>query len=165
MASRKGVEPLTPGLGNLCSIQLSYRDNLPRSRCLSGTRPSRTDDMLMIRLAFSDQEHRIRNPALYPAELRGLWRVLSKIRQIFKPEVGSGPQVARNWPAPITELIVVRVHRPPPSLGQLRIARSEATSARRRTKREKSFLDRPRFWSGTPFSSVTKMIMSINSII
>ncbi len=26
MASRKGVEPLTPGLGNLCSIQLSYRD-------------------------------------------------------------------------------------------------------------------------------------------
>lgn len=27
MASRKGVEPLTPGLGNQCSIQLSYRDN------------------------------------------------------------------------------------------------------------------------------------------
>ncbi len=26
MASRKGVEPLTPGLGNLCSILLSYRD-------------------------------------------------------------------------------------------------------------------------------------------
>lgn len=26
MASRKGIEPLTPGLGNLCSILLSYRD-------------------------------------------------------------------------------------------------------------------------------------------
>ena len=26
MASRKGFEPLTPGLGNLCSILLSYRD-------------------------------------------------------------------------------------------------------------------------------------------
>ena len=26
MASRRGLEPLTPGLGNLCSIQLSYRD-------------------------------------------------------------------------------------------------------------------------------------------
>jgi endonuclease YncB( thermonuclease family) len=31
MASRKGIEPLTPGLGNLCSILLSYRDqNAPR---------------------------------------------------------------------------------------------------------------------------------------
>lgn len=27
MASRKGFEPLTPGLGNLCSILLSYGDN------------------------------------------------------------------------------------------------------------------------------------------
>ena len=27
VASRKGVEPLTPGLGNLCSILLSYRDH------------------------------------------------------------------------------------------------------------------------------------------
>jgi (4S)-4-hydroxy-5-phosphonooxypentane-2,3-dione isomerase len=27
MASRRGLEPLTPGLGNLCSIQLSYRDS------------------------------------------------------------------------------------------------------------------------------------------
>jgi endonuclease YncB( thermonuclease family) len=26
VASRRGLEPLTPGLGNLCSIQLSYRD-------------------------------------------------------------------------------------------------------------------------------------------
>jgi hypothetical protein len=26
LASRKGIEPLTPGLGNLCSILLSYRD-------------------------------------------------------------------------------------------------------------------------------------------
>lgn len=26
LASRKGIEPLTPGLGNLCSIRLSYRD-------------------------------------------------------------------------------------------------------------------------------------------
>ena len=26
LASRKGFEPLTPGLGNLCSILLSYRD-------------------------------------------------------------------------------------------------------------------------------------------
>lgn len=26
MASRKGFEPLTPGLGNLCSILLSYRE-------------------------------------------------------------------------------------------------------------------------------------------
>src|SRR5271154_1784817 len=26
MASRRGLEPLTPGLGNLCSILLSYRD-------------------------------------------------------------------------------------------------------------------------------------------
>jgi hypothetical protein len=26
VASRKGFEPLTPGLGNLCSILLSYRD-------------------------------------------------------------------------------------------------------------------------------------------
>ena len=28
LASRKGIEPLTPGLGNLCSIRLSYRDHL-----------------------------------------------------------------------------------------------------------------------------------------
>ena len=27
MASRRGLEPLTPGLGNLCSILLSYRDS------------------------------------------------------------------------------------------------------------------------------------------
>ena len=27
LASRRGLEPLTPGLGNLCSIQLSYRDS------------------------------------------------------------------------------------------------------------------------------------------
>ena len=26
LASRKGFEPLTPGLGNLCSILLSYRE-------------------------------------------------------------------------------------------------------------------------------------------
>jgi hypothetical protein len=26
VASRKGFEPLTPGLGNLCSILLSYRE-------------------------------------------------------------------------------------------------------------------------------------------
>ena len=26
VASRKGIEPLTPGLGNLCSILLSYRE-------------------------------------------------------------------------------------------------------------------------------------------
>ncbi len=26
VVSRKGIEPLTPGLGNLCSILLSYRD-------------------------------------------------------------------------------------------------------------------------------------------
>jgi hypothetical protein len=26
MASRAGLEPATPGLGNLCSILLSYRD-------------------------------------------------------------------------------------------------------------------------------------------
>src|ERR1700724_1626652 len=30
MASRRGLEPLTPGLGNLCSIQLSYRDPIDR---------------------------------------------------------------------------------------------------------------------------------------
>jgi hypothetical protein len=30
MASRKGFEPLTPGLGNPCSILLSYRDITPR---------------------------------------------------------------------------------------------------------------------------------------
>ena len=32
MASRKGVEPLTPGLGNLCSILLSYRDTIHAAR-------------------------------------------------------------------------------------------------------------------------------------
>ena len=31
MASRKGIEPLTPGLGNLCSILLSYRDKPRRA--------------------------------------------------------------------------------------------------------------------------------------
>jgi hypothetical protein len=31
MASRKGIEPLTPGLGNLCSILLSYRDPVDAS--------------------------------------------------------------------------------------------------------------------------------------
>ena len=31
MASRRGLEPLTPGLGNLCSIQLSYRDSNHRA--------------------------------------------------------------------------------------------------------------------------------------
>ena len=42
MASRKGFEPLTPGLGNLCSILLSYRDvsvasSVPAGACASGT--------------------------------------------------------------------------------------------------------------------------------
>ena len=32
LASRKGIEPLTPGLGNLCSIRLSYRDAAEGSR-------------------------------------------------------------------------------------------------------------------------------------
>ena len=31
MASRKGIEPLTPGLGNLCSILLSYREQTAAS--------------------------------------------------------------------------------------------------------------------------------------
>ena len=31
MASRRGLEPLTPGLGNLYSIQLSYRDPIDRA--------------------------------------------------------------------------------------------------------------------------------------
>jgi hypothetical protein len=35
LASRRGLEPLTPGLGNLCSIQLSYRDS--DRRCGSQT--------------------------------------------------------------------------------------------------------------------------------
>ena len=28
MASAAGLEPTTPGLGNQCSIQMSYADNL-----------------------------------------------------------------------------------------------------------------------------------------
>ncbi len=39
MASRKGIEPLTPGLGNLCSILLSYRDP-QRSRSVQTPRRS-----------------------------------------------------------------------------------------------------------------------------
>ena len=39
VASRAGIEPATPGLGNLCSIHLSYRKNAPfyiqRGLCLS----------------------------------------------------------------------------------------------------------------------------------
>src|SRR5271155_951022 len=31
LASRRGLEPLTPGLGNLCSILLSYRDPVDAS--------------------------------------------------------------------------------------------------------------------------------------
>ena len=56
MASRKGFEPLTPGLGNLCSILLSYRDVQLRSSRLFGTRPHRFSLMLMIRVAFSNQD-------------------------------------------------------------------------------------------------------------
>ena len=61
MASRKGVEPLTPGLGNLCSIQLSYRDNLPRVQCLSVLGRAGRRFKLMIRIAFPFQERLIKN--------------------------------------------------------------------------------------------------------
>jgi hypothetical protein len=69
LASRKGFEPLTPGLGNPCSILLSYRDQSPRTRCLYGTwsKPHRPN--ALFRIAFFDQAHRIRKPVLYPAEL------------------------------------------------------------------------------------------------
>jgi hypothetical protein len=70
VASRKGIEPLTPGLGNLCSILLSYRDRPPRSRRLSGAGAIRTTPQCMIRIAFSFQDPRIRKPPLYPAEQR-----------------------------------------------------------------------------------------------
>ena len=40
MASRKGIEPLTPGLGNLCSILLSYRDPLHWRRASNPALPA-----------------------------------------------------------------------------------------------------------------------------
>ena len=40
LASRRGLEPLTPGLGNLCSIQLSYRDSNRRQNPMDRARPS-----------------------------------------------------------------------------------------------------------------------------
>ncbi len=41
VASRKGIEPLTPGLGNLCSILLSYREMPDRFR-VPGRKPDRS---------------------------------------------------------------------------------------------------------------------------
>ena len=65
-------------LGNPCSILLSYRDQSPRTRCLYGTwsKPHRPN--ALFRIAFFDQEHRIRKPVLYPAELPRL-EMLSSI--------------------------------------------------------------------------------------
>ena len=50
LASRKGIEPLTPGLGNLCSILLSYREVRA-----GGVRASAA---YMIRIVVPDQEPR-----------------------------------------------------------------------------------------------------------
>ena len=56
MASRKGVEPLTPGLGNLCSIQLSYRDWYAEPCHLSGTSAPRASPENLIRIVLPIQE-------------------------------------------------------------------------------------------------------------
>ncbi len=93
MASRKGVEPLTPGLGNQCSIQLSYRDN-PCFRYLSGTRPRPAPDKRMIRLPFLPQGLRFRKPLLYPAELRDRARRCSTLFcGLHGPEKGLEPRL------------------------------------------------------------------------
>ena len=56
MASRKGVEPLTPGLGNLCSILLSYRDLAKPRSCPTRslwTRARRAGKATSMDLAFA----------------------------------------------------------------------------------------------------------------
>ena len=61
MASRKGIEPLTPGLGNLCSILLSYRDldqraaaRLDRCRRTGRERAKALAWILALRTAFAN---------------------------------------------------------------------------------------------------------------
>ena len=78
LASRKGIEPLTPGLGNLCSILLSYRDPASAARAISrATAPSvsmifRPAHLLWLALAARRRRRRLAAPSAATARVRGV---------------------------------------------------------------------------------------------
>ncbi len=73
MASRKGIEPLTPGLGNLCSILLSYRD---QPRKVSQRRAGGSPSKQQVDSMDSNSAHRLRERLRPFASGAGVWLVV-----------------------------------------------------------------------------------------